>query len=60
MKVVNTKPAMNPNQPELATIWSTDQFPSNNTDEFDGAQRKVGITSPGGTVFRVMDFKPGT
>jgi quercetin dioxygenase-like cupin family protein len=57
---VNSKQTINPHQPELATIWSTGQFPSDNMEETDGSQRKIGIISPGGTVFRIMDIKPGT
>lgn len=44
---------------EFSLIWSTDAFPSDNTDDVIGFQREVGLTSPGGTVFRVVDFYPG-
>ena len=42
-----------------AVIWSTDKFPTDNTDEFDGSQRKVGTSVDTGTVFRVVQFNPG-
>lgn len=40
-------------------VWSTDRSPASNNDETDGAQRTVGLTSRGGTVLRIVDFKPG-
>lgn len=43
----------------FALIWTTDTHPADNLDEFDGGQREVGLTSPGGNVFRVIDFYPG-
>jgi quercetin dioxygenase-like cupin family protein len=42
-----------------SVIWSTDKFPVDNTDEFDGAQRKVGTSVDTGVVFRVVKFDPG-
>ena len=42
-----------------SVIWSTDKFPTDNTDEADGAQRKVGTSQDTGTVFRVVRFMPG-
>ena len=37
---------------------TTDLPPANNNDETDGAKRKVGLTCPGGSVLRVVDFVP--
>jgi quercetin dioxygenase-like cupin family protein len=42
-----------------SVIWSTDAFPTDNMDTFDGAQRKVGTSVDTGTVFRVVKFEPG-
>src|SRR4051794_13295782 len=35
-------------------IWSTGEFPADNSDAMDGATREVATTDPGGTVFRVI------
>jgi len=40
-------------------VWTTDGFPVNNNTAEDGAKRQVGITSAGGTVFRVVELAPG-
>jgi quercetin dioxygenase-like cupin family protein len=40
-------------------IWTTEGFPVANTSLEDGGQRDVGITLPGGTVFRVGEIAPG-
>jgi hypothetical protein len=40
-------------------IWTTEGFPADNTDSADGGHRDVGITLPGGTVFRVGEIQPG-
>lgn len=42
-----------------SVIWSTDKFPTDNSDDFDGSQRKVGTSVDNGTVFRVVQFNPG-
>ncbi|WP_133916360.1 cupin domain-containing protein [Streptomyces sp. NBC_00582] len=42
-----------------ALLWTTDTSPADNTQEADGAERKVGITQEGGTVFRIAEFAPG-
>lgn len=42
-----------------SVIWSTDKFPTDNTEDFDGSQRKVGTSVDTGTVFRVVKFMPG-
>ncbi|PWA07902.1 cupin domain-containing protein [Pueribacillus theae] len=60
IKIDDTVTGIKPTEDaSLALVWSTDAFPSDNTDEFDGAKRKVGLTSPGGTVLRFVDFYPG-
>lgn len=40
-------------------VWTTDSIPADNSGEGDAANRKVGTTLPGGTVFRVVEFSPG-
>ena len=42
-----------------AVIWTTDSFPVNNDGQDDTANRKVGTTLAGGSVFRVVEFGPG-
>jgi quercetin dioxygenase-like cupin family protein len=43
----------------VAPIWTTQGFPVDNDGLEDAAQRQVGTTLPGGTVFRVVEFSPG-
>ena len=45
---------------KFALLWTTDRSPADNNDAADGAARQVGLTSPGGTVLRIVDFAPGT
>jgi quercetin dioxygenase-like cupin family protein len=40
-------------------IWTTSGFPVDNTDTLDGGKREVGITLPGGSVFRIGELPPG-
>ena len=40
-------------------IWTTEGFPVDNTSPEDGGRRDVGITMPGGTVFRIGEIAPG-
>jgi quercetin dioxygenase-like cupin family protein len=40
-------------------VWSSGAFPADNTDQVDGATRKVATTDPGGTVFRIVEYLPG-
>jgi quercetin dioxygenase-like cupin family protein len=40
-------------------IWTTEGFPVNNDSQEDAAARPVQTTLPGGTIFRVIEFKPG-
>lgn len=44
----------------FALVWSTDIFPSDNTDEFDGSKREIKRVSPGGSVLQIVTMKPGT
>lgn len=44
---------------EFSLLWSTATFPSDNGDDTVAVQQEVGLTSPGGTVFRMVDFYPG-
>jgi quercetin dioxygenase-like cupin family protein len=43
----------------MALIWTTATVPADNLDETDGATREAGTTLKGGSVIRVVDFKPG-
>jgi quercetin dioxygenase-like cupin family protein len=47
-------------QARFALLWTTDRSPADNGETKDAAQRHVGLTSPGGTVLRIVDFAPGT
>jgi quercetin dioxygenase-like cupin family protein len=40
-------------------IWTTEGFPASNDTQEDAAARPVQTTLPGGTIFRVIEFKPG-
>jgi quercetin dioxygenase-like cupin family protein len=40
-------------------VWSTSGFPADNGDERDGAAREVATTDPNGTVFRIVEYRPG-
>ena len=40
-------------------VWSTGEVPADNGDERDGAAREVATTDPNGTVFRVVEYRPG-
>jgi mannose-6-phosphate isomerase-like protein (cupin superfamily) len=42
-----------------SVIWSSEGFPVDNNDDFDGAKRKVKTSHPNGTVFRVLRLEPG-
>ena len=39
--------------------WSTGTFPADNGDDADGATRQVATTDRGGTVFRIVEYRPG-
>jgi quercetin dioxygenase-like cupin family protein len=40
-------------------VWTTDGFPVDNNDDFDGSQRTVSTSEGNGTVFRVIEYAPG-
>jgi quercetin dioxygenase-like cupin family protein len=40
-------------------VWTTEGFPVNNDGQDDAGKRPVQTTLPGGTIFRVIEFKPG-
>jgi len=40
-------------------VWSTGVFPADNADDSDGAARELATTDPGGTVFRIVEYRPG-
>ena len=40
-------------------VWSTGAFPADNGDERDGAAREVATTDQNGTVFRIVEYRPG-
>jgi quercetin dioxygenase-like cupin family protein len=40
-------------------IWSTGQFPSDNSDALDGGARAIASTDPDGSVFRLVEYGPG-
>src|SRR4051812_20141557 len=52
--VISGRPGAN-----STVIWSTDKFPTDNTDDFDGSRRDVGTSHDTGTVFRVVKYGPG-
>jgi len=44
---------------EFVLAWTTDVFPSNNNDVFDGSRRDVRSVSPGGTALQFATINPG-
>ena len=40
-------------------VWSTGSFPADNDDQADASARGVGTTDPSGTVFRIVEYRPG-
>jgi quercetin dioxygenase-like cupin family protein len=40
-------------------IWTTEQAPGSNTDDFDGSRRQTRQPVAGGTLFRVGQIEPG-
>ena len=44
---------------ESCVIWSTDSVPADISRDGDGAARAVGSSDPNGTVFRVVEYRPG-
>ena len=47
-------------QARFTLLWSTTCSPADNRDDLEGALNQVGLTSPGGTVLRIVDFAPGS
>lgn len=45
---------------EMVLAWTTDTFPSDNNDDFDGALREVKRVSPGGSVLQFVTMHPHT
>jgi quercetin dioxygenase-like cupin family protein len=43
-----------------SVIWSTAVSPADNTEALDGALRPIQTTSKGGSVFRIIEFAPGS
>jgi quercetin dioxygenase-like cupin family protein len=44
---------------ESCVVWSTGEFPADNSGDEDGAARGIGSTDAGGTVFRIVRYEPG-
>jgi quercetin dioxygenase-like cupin family protein len=44
---------------ESCVIWSTGSFPSDNSAPLDGGARAVASTDPNGSVFRIVEYRPG-
>ena len=42
-----------------SVIWTTETIPADNSGQDDGGARTVGTTLAGGTVFRVIEYRPG-
>jgi quercetin dioxygenase-like cupin family protein len=60
--ISKNRPPRDPNNTvnETTVVWTTEGFPVDNDSQTeDGGTREVGITQPGGTVFRVVSFGPG-
>jgi quercetin dioxygenase-like cupin family protein len=52
--VVSRRPAH-----QSCVIWSTGEFPTDNSTTLDGSAREVASTDPGGSVFRIVEYAPG-
>ena len=52
--VVSRRPAH-----QSCVIWSTGEFPTDNSTRLDGGARAVASTDPGGSVFRIVEYGPG-
>ena len=44
---------------QSCVIWSTGEFPTDNSTTLDGGAREVASTDPGGSVFRIVEYAPG-
>ena len=40
-------------------VWTTEGFPVDNDRDEDAGLRRVGMTLPNGTIFRMIEFAPG-
>jgi quercetin dioxygenase-like cupin family protein len=45
---------------EGCVVWASDRVPVDNLEPGDGAAKTSGVTLPGGAVFRVVRYAPGT
>lgn len=45
---------------DMRLVWSTDDFPSDNQDESDGAERAIQLMSPGGSALQITSMAPGS
>ena len=46
-------------QHQSCVVWSSGEFPVDVSGDGDGGAREVGTTDPNGTVFRVVEYRPG-
>ena len=44
---------------EISVIWTTNGLPVNNDGNEDEGKQDIPIIYPGGTVFRILEIKPG-
>lgn len=44
---------------QSCVVWSTGEFPTDNSTTADGGARPVATVDPNGTVFRVVEYQPG-
>ena len=44
---------------QSCVVWTTDTSPAGNDGDGDAAQRQIGTTLPGGSVFRIVRYDPG-
>lgn len=44
---------------QSCVVWSTGEFPADNSTNEDGGLRPVGTVDPNGTVFRIVEYQPG-
>lgn len=46
-------------QHSSCVVWSTGEFPTDNSTTEDGGTRPVATVDPNGTVFRIVEYQPG-
>ena len=44
---------------QSCVVWSTGSFPTDNSSNADDGAREVATTDPNGTVFRIIEYRPG-